>query len=134
MRWFFLILVAVAAGCAGGGGHHQAQPRTRLTVVVHRGDSHRRYTLTCGPAGGSAPNPARACRALEDFVRRGRRRRVARNCLCALHIDRIILRGVVDGRRLAGAVEVSGCAACGMGRPAAADVAAAFAAMHLRAS
>jgi hypothetical protein len=132
MKWFILILFAVATGCAGGG-HHQTQPRTRLTVVVYRGHSHTRYTLTCGPPGGAIPDPARACRALEDFARRGRRRHTAHTCLCALYVNRIVVRGVVDGRRLAGPVEVSGCAACGMGRRAAADVAQAFAAMHLRA-
>lgn len=131
MRWFILLVFAVATGCAGGG-HHQAQSRTRLTVIVYRGHSLSRYTLTCGPRGGTAPDPADGCRAFEDFVRRGRRRRVANTCLCALYVNRIVLRGVVDGRSLAGPVEVSGCAACGMGRRAAADVAHAFAAMHLR--
>ena len=131
MRWFILLVFAVATGCAGGG-HHQAAARTRLTVIVHHGHSLSRYTLTCGPSGGTAPDPADACRALEDFVRRGRRRRVANTCSCALYVNRIVVRGVVDGRRLAGPVEVSGCAACGMGRRAAADVAHAFAAMHLR--
>lgn len=28
------------------------------------------YTLTCGPAGGTAPNPRAACRAIGDYLRR----------------------------------------------------------------
>ena len=131
MRWFLPILFAVATGCADGG-HHTAQARTHLTVVVHRGHAVSRYTLTCGPAGGSARNPARSCRALEDFVRLERSRHAANPCFCPLYLNRIVVRGVVDGRRLAGPVEVSGCAACGLGPRAAADVARAFAALHLR--
>jgi hypothetical protein len=29
-----------------------------------------RYSLTCGPAGGSAPNPQAACHAIADYLRR----------------------------------------------------------------
>lgn len=29
----------------------------------------RHYSLTCGPAGGSMPNPARACAAIADYLR-----------------------------------------------------------------
>ncbi len=28
------------------------------------------YTLTCGPAGGTAPNPRAACRAIGDYLKR----------------------------------------------------------------
>jgi hypothetical protein len=130
MRRFVPLLLVLATGCAGG--HHHVVARTGLTVVVHRGHSVSRYALTCRPAGGTAPHPAAACRALEDFVRRGRSMRGAKQmCLCALYVNRIVLHGVVDGRRLDGPVEVSGCAACGMGRRAAADVARAFAAVNL---
>jgi hypothetical protein len=30
----------------------------------------RHYSLTCGPSGGSMPNPARACDAITDYLRR----------------------------------------------------------------
>ena len=131
MKWLILIVFAVATGCAGGA-HPQAQAGTRLTVTVHRGHSVSHYTLTCGPSGGTAPDPADACRALEDFVRRERGRRTANTCMCPRYLNRIVVRGVVDGRSLAGPLEVSGCAACGLGQRAAADVAHVFAAMHLR--
>ena len=131
MRWLILLVFALATGCAGNE-HHQAQAGTRLTVTVHRGRSLHRYTLTCGPSGGTAPDPAAACRALAVFVRRVRGRRTANTCFCPVYVNRIVVDGVVDGRRLAGPLEVSGCAACGLGPRAAADVAHVFAAMHLR--
>jgi hypothetical protein len=104
-------------------------PKTRLTVRVTANRSAARYTLTCRPAGGSAPDPARACRALEDFLPRREAGRAV--CLCAVYLKSITVRGVLDGRRLSGPVEVSACAACGLGAGAESDVEHAFAAFHL---
>ncbi len=126
-----LIAASLAAGCAGG---HGAVPKTHLRVVVHRGHSRSSYTLTCTPAGGSAPAPQAACRAIEDFIRRADHRRTARTCLCPLYANWISVTGVVEGRRLRGPIEVSFCAACGLaGKQAATDVRRAFAAFRLAA-
>jgi hypothetical protein len=128
MRRLLAILpVLVLAACAGG--HATVTPRTRLSVQVNGGHGVTRYSLTCRPAGGSAPEPTRACRALEDFV--PRREASHAGCFCALYVKRIVVRGVLDGRRLRGSVEISGCAACGLGARASADVKDAFASFHL---
>src|SRR3954447_20855746 len=95
-RLLAVLTVLIAAGCAG---HHSAvAPKTRLTVRVTANRSAARYTLTCRPAGGSAPDPARACRALEDFLPRREAGRAV--CLCAVYLKSITVRGVLDGRRL----------------------------------
>jgi hypothetical protein len=124
-----LVVASLAAGC---GGSHGTVAKTRLRVVVHGGHSRSSYTLTCAPAGGSAPQPAAACRAVGDFIRRSAHRRTARTCLCPLYANWISVTGVVDGRRLPGSIQVSFCAACGLaGKQAATDVRRAFSAFHL---
>jgi hypothetical protein len=122
-----IVVGLAAAGCTGH--HHVAAPTTRLHVTVYRGHSSSRYTLTCNPSGGSAPNQAAACRALEGFL--PRRLHSHGFCFCTLYVNRIIVRGVLDGQDLSEPVEVSGCAACGLGHGASADVTRAFAAFHL---
>jgi hypothetical protein len=85
-------LCGVLAGCswtgsgAGGGASGQAA-RDRLQIVVRllphvraggspssrcraASPTVRRYGLTCGPVGGTAPNPAAACRAVADYLHR----------------------------------------------------------------
>ncbi len=122
-----ILPVLVLAACAGS--HPTVTPKTRLSVRVLTGRSSARYTLDCRPAGGSAPDPGKACRALEDFLPRRAAGDAA--CACALYVDRIMVSGVLDGRRLSDPIEVSGCAACGLGGTASADVKEAFASFHL---
>lgn len=129
MKWISTVIVVgvAAAGCAG---HlHAAVPKTHLQVTVYRGHSSSHYTLTCNPSGGSAPDQTAACRALEDFL--PRRLHTHSFCSCALYVNRIIVRGVLDGHELSEPVEVSGCAACGLDRQASGDATRAFAAFHL---
>jgi hypothetical protein len=64
-----------------------AAPTSRLRIVVRllpgrcgsgevdgpcrdAAPSVHRYSLTCGPAGGTAPNPKAACRAIADYLSR----------------------------------------------------------------
>jgi hypothetical protein len=124
-----LAVVPILALAACAGGHAAVTPKTRLDVRVDDGHQITRYTLTCRPAGGSAPDPAGACRALEDFLPRLETSHGA--CACALYVKRIAVRGVLDGRRLRSPAEVSGCSVCDLGTVAAGDVPHAFAAFHL---
>jgi hypothetical protein len=43
-------------------------PRADLVITIQNGPSApvRRWTLTCGPAGGTLPHPFRACRVLSE--------------------------------------------------------------------
>lgn len=43
-------------------------PRCKTATAVVR-----HYSLTCGPAGGSMPNPARACAAIADYLQQDHR-------------------------------------------------------------
>ena len=132
MRRLLAILPVLAlAACAGGHRTVTPKPKTRLVVRVYRSHAVARYTLTCRPAGGSAPDPGEACRAVEDFLPRRKASRAA--CFCALYANRIMVGGVLDGAKLARPVEVSGCSACGLGAGARDDVEHAFAAFHLTA-
>ena len=64
-------LTALAApACLGSASH----PSGRLSVSVTLGSSTtsagtHRYTLTCGPAGGTMPDRSAACSALADYLR-----------------------------------------------------------------
>jgi len=130
VRWLFVVVpVAMVAACAGG--HHGVASKTRLHVLVTGGHSSSRYTLDCRPTGGSAPDGDVACRALEDFLPRREASQAA--CSCALYVKRITVSGVLDGRKLSRPVEVSSCAACGLGTRAQADVTQAFAAFGMHA-
>ncbi len=126
-RLLAILPVLALAACAG---HHAAVvPKTRLTVRVMRNHSTARYTLTCLPSGRSTPDPGKACRALEDFLPRRDASHAA--CACALYVNRLMVSGVLDGRRLTSPVEVSECAACGLGAKAVGDANRAFAAFGL---
>ncbi len=114
-----ILPVLMIAACAGT--HEAVAPKTHLIVRVIGGHSSARYTLTCGPAGGSAPDPGEACRAIEDFLSRREAGRAA--CSCALYVKRIMVSGVLDGRMLPRPV--------GLGAGALEDVSRAFAGFHL---
>jgi hypothetical protein len=91
-----VILAAALTGCLGGGptsapGRTQGpvHPAGQLQIAVRllpggcglgafskdctaTAPRLRRYALSCGPAGGTAPNPPAACRAIADYLgRRG---------------------------------------------------------------
>lgn len=129
-----LATAALVGGCFGGGrsgssstGTHPVA--TRLTLEVRDGHGVTRFQLTCSPSGGTAPNAAALCRAIQDFI--PRRLRARSGCMCAADVDAIQVSGVLRGRRLRGPVELSGCSACGAGARASADVRAAFQAVGL---
>jgi Subtilisin inhibitor-like len=63
------LAVLALAGCGSGEGSQPrpAQPRYDLTVSFWpegRGGPEQDATLTCGPDGGTHPDPAKACAAL----------------------------------------------------------------------
>jgi hypothetical protein len=66
-----IVLAALAAACGSDDGSAAAPPTGRLTITVWpqgmEGSSARRWTLRCGPAGGTHPNPARACARLASI-------------------------------------------------------------------
>jgi hypothetical protein len=56
-----LLVVALVAGCGGG----RSSPATDLTMLALNSNVGRSvFHLSCAPAGGDLPNPARACAAL----------------------------------------------------------------------
>lgn len=66
-----LLVLIVVTGCTLGGGasgaREDAGPETRLTILAVNPDVGRAvFKLSCGPAGGDLPDPAQACRALEE--------------------------------------------------------------------
>jgi hypothetical protein len=130
VRWLLVIvLVVMVAACAGG--HHGVASKTRLHVLVSGAHSSSRYTLDCRPTGGSAPDGEGACRALEDFLPRREASQAA--CACALYVKSITVSGILDGRKLSRPLEVSTCAACGLGPQAQTDLTQAFAAFSMHA-
>ena len=63
-----LALAAIAAACGSDAGSAAAAPSGRLTITVwphgRNASGVRRWTLECGPAGGSHPHAAKACARL----------------------------------------------------------------------
>jgi len=94
-----LAAVLLASGAAAG------TPATRLAISVYpngTADSSAvtRYRLQCGPAAGTVPRPAQACRVLaalaHPFARIAAR-------MCAQVIDgpqEAVVTGIVHGRRI----------------------------------
>jgi hypothetical protein len=62
------ILLAALVGCGSGDGSAAAEPWARLTITVWPQGSDaggaQRWTLRCGPLGGTHPNRGRACKRL----------------------------------------------------------------------
>ena len=68
-----LAFAAIAAACGSDDGSAApTAPRGRLTITVwpqgQGAGGARRWTLECGPAGGSHPHPVRACARLAAVV------------------------------------------------------------------
>jgi len=64
------LIALIAPGCLGS----ESQPSGRVSVVVTLGSgtsasATHRYTLRCGPAGGTMPGPDAACGALADYLK-----------------------------------------------------------------
>ena len=63
-----LALATVAAACGSDAGTAAAPPSGALTITVwpqgRTAGGARRWTLECGPAGGSHPHAAKACARL----------------------------------------------------------------------
>jgi hypothetical protein len=74
--------------------------------------------LSCFPARGGYADPAAACRALGDYLRRSHDRG-ARMCMCPLELWQSLATGTFRGRRVA--LDMAPCATCGMGHAAVAD-------------
>jgi hypothetical protein len=57
-----------SGGGSGSGGSSPAAAKASLNIVVQGapGTRPKHWTLQCDPAGGSHPNPAAACHALES--------------------------------------------------------------------
>ena len=68
-----LLSLLVAAGCGsgtGGGDAAEPPPRPRYDLTITywpegKDDESRTATLTCDPNGGTHPDPAKACAALD---------------------------------------------------------------------
>ena len=66
-----MMLALLAAACGSDDGSAAATPTGRLTITVWpegmaAGDG-RRWTLQCGPAGGTHPRAAKACARLTSL-------------------------------------------------------------------
>jgi len=66
------VLLAAAVGCGSSDGTAAAEPWARLTITVwpDGGDAggEQRWTLRCGPLGGTLPQRARACERLSTLT------------------------------------------------------------------
>ena len=67
-----LVIVVLSAAVLGAGaGYGATQPQTRLAITVYPHGlgqpGARHYALRCGPAGGTVPRPAVACRVLSGI-------------------------------------------------------------------
>jgi hypothetical protein len=94
-----LVSVLAATACLGS----ESQPAGKVSVVVTLGrighPTTHRYTLNCGPAGGTVPGPDVACGALADYLRR--RNDLARVCIgFTPRMPRTVLTGRFAGHRL----------------------------------
>lgn len=65
------VLAVLLGGCGAEGDARTVpddDPESSLTITLDRGeaDDVEEWTLTCGPAGGTHPDPEAACAALEE--------------------------------------------------------------------
>jgi hypothetical protein len=74
--------------------------------------------LSCSPARGGYADPAAACRALADYLRRARSVQ-GTACMCPAELWPDAATGAFRGRRVR--LDLSACAMCGLGSAAMAD-------------
>jgi hypothetical protein len=74
--------------------------------------------LSCLPARGGYADPAAACRALGDYLRR-LNSRGPQVCMCPIQLWQSLATGTFRGRRVG--LDMSACATCGMGKAANSD-------------
>jgi hypothetical protein len=118
-----LLAVVVVSHIRGASGSDQ--PRTRLSLTVYYGNDQPRghAQLTCDPAPTpSTSGVAHVCAALVDYLPREMTTHPV--CSCGIYWHRVEVTGVVNGHHIGQPVEISGCAACGLGKRARDDVAA----------
>jgi hypothetical protein len=65
------ILLAALVGCGSGDGSAATEPWAKLTITVWPQGSDaggaKRWTLRCGPLGGTHPSRSRACARLSNL-------------------------------------------------------------------
>ncbi len=95
-----IVIALLAPACLGS----ESQPSGRVSVVVTLASdtTHKathRYTLRCGPAGGTMPAPGAACTALADYWKH--RSDPGRFCSgFSATAPRALLTGTFDGHRV----------------------------------
>jgi hypothetical protein len=105
----------LAAACGSDDGSAAAAPRGQLTITVWPRGEHaggaRRWTLQCGPAGGSHPRAAKACARLAAVSNPFKP--VPRDVMCTQIYGGpqvALVTGTYDGRRVnARFNRVNGC-------------------------
>lgn len=78
-----------------------------------------RQTLTCSPAGGTYPDPAKACAALADFYHRARKPHASCSCPLSVEIG-ATAHGTYRHHRVT--IGLGFCEACGLGPAAIHDI------------
>ena len=97
-------LLWVAVPAAGSAAEQAGHARLSMTVWPQGRESGkpvRQLTLRCGPAGGSHPTPARACRRL--YANLAALKPVPRDRVCDTGFygwQEALVRGTVNGRRV----------------------------------
>jgi hypothetical protein len=133
-----VLLVALSgSGCFGGGSvSPQAvnplpvSPSGRLSVVVTLragitptkigagttpSTTKHRYSLTCGPPGGTMPNPAAACKAVVDYIAHRGRSATCIGDLSLLPSSSAMITGTFDRRPFK--LALSAYSWCGQPKP-----------------
>ncbi len=98
MRPVAALVLLLLAGCGGSGGE------TRLTVEIGYVDPEtlepapETFEVRCDPPGGTAPNPAAVCAALDAHPAMVRPPDVTSSCAGSVGIPpEIAVHGVADG-------------------------------------
>lgn len=88
-------------------------------ISPHMWERMARQTLTCSPAGGTYPDPARACAALTNLYRLSHKNHAACSCPAPFVIG-ASARGIYARHRATIALDF--CSACGLGAAAIHDI------------
>lgn len=97
--------------CACGASRSPVSS-TRLRIAVYArgpGTGAEHYTLRCGPAAGTVPHPARACRVLASLARPFAPTTPGTICSdIALGPEEAVVTGVLRGSRIEAQLRVRG--------------------------